>query len=351
MQIYRIVGEDEADPKAGSISYVSPVARVLISGQRRRRGRCRRSGAGDHRDRVSGAFNAIDSRPLSASLVGPFVPRHAGMALHHETVIIVDRDSAASIASTSASAMPRLLSRLLAVIFLKPLLRQIGRQSLQPFTTWIESRPDRHLRLRCMDAGPLRCLQNGGRLHRIVGGAGCAAASGCDLDAVAIDGEAPAAITRAGLAAAIREDLARIPGRAAQGVGIIGHVGGETSERSAEGTAYPKRPVCLPASVSARDRPDYFCRRDRLRIKQHRLLRLLAVQTDSLSRAAIFTLGSMSGLPSSSPCICSQPSLVTIWRVAVRFHASVTCIPRLWPSPVDGAHDRAGRPRHVRGCR
>ncbi|MGV2124641.1 transcription elongation factor GreA [Agrobacterium vitis] len=30
VQTYRIVGEDEADPKAGSISYVSPVARVLI---------------------------------------------------------------------------------------------------------------------------------------------------------------------------------------------------------------------------------------------------------------------------------------------------------------------------------
>ncbi|MNL84273.1 Transcription elongation factor GreA [compost metagenome] len=29
MQTYRIVGEDEADPKAGSISYVSPVARIL----------------------------------------------------------------------------------------------------------------------------------------------------------------------------------------------------------------------------------------------------------------------------------------------------------------------------------
>ncbi len=29
VQTYRIVGEDEADPKAGSISYVSPVARVL----------------------------------------------------------------------------------------------------------------------------------------------------------------------------------------------------------------------------------------------------------------------------------------------------------------------------------
>jgi len=30
VQKYRIVGEDEADPKAGSISYVSPVARALI---------------------------------------------------------------------------------------------------------------------------------------------------------------------------------------------------------------------------------------------------------------------------------------------------------------------------------
>ena len=30
VQTYRIVGEDEADPKAGSISYVSPVARMLV---------------------------------------------------------------------------------------------------------------------------------------------------------------------------------------------------------------------------------------------------------------------------------------------------------------------------------
>jgi transcription elongation GreA/GreB family factor len=30
VQKYRIVGEDEADPKAGSISYVSPVARSLM---------------------------------------------------------------------------------------------------------------------------------------------------------------------------------------------------------------------------------------------------------------------------------------------------------------------------------
>ena len=30
IQTYRIVGEDEADPKAGSISFVSPVARLLI---------------------------------------------------------------------------------------------------------------------------------------------------------------------------------------------------------------------------------------------------------------------------------------------------------------------------------
>lgn len=30
VQTYRIVGEDEADPAAGSISYVSPMARVLL---------------------------------------------------------------------------------------------------------------------------------------------------------------------------------------------------------------------------------------------------------------------------------------------------------------------------------
>ena len=30
VQTYRIVGEDEADPKSGSISFVSPVARALI---------------------------------------------------------------------------------------------------------------------------------------------------------------------------------------------------------------------------------------------------------------------------------------------------------------------------------
>ncbi|MBX4929109.1 transcription elongation factor GreA [Rhizobium binae] len=30
VQTYRLVGEDEADPKAGSISYVSPVARLLM---------------------------------------------------------------------------------------------------------------------------------------------------------------------------------------------------------------------------------------------------------------------------------------------------------------------------------
>jgi transcription elongation GreA/GreB family factor len=30
VQTYRIVGEDEADPKAGTISFVSPVARLLV---------------------------------------------------------------------------------------------------------------------------------------------------------------------------------------------------------------------------------------------------------------------------------------------------------------------------------
>lgn len=38
VQKYRIVGEDEADPKAGSISYVSPVARVLMSSTRTQSG-------------------------------------------------------------------------------------------------------------------------------------------------------------------------------------------------------------------------------------------------------------------------------------------------------------------------
>ena len=31
VQKYRIVGEDEADPKSGSISFASPVARLLMS--------------------------------------------------------------------------------------------------------------------------------------------------------------------------------------------------------------------------------------------------------------------------------------------------------------------------------
>lgn len=33
VQTYQIVGEDEADPKAGSISYVSPIARALMGKQ------------------------------------------------------------------------------------------------------------------------------------------------------------------------------------------------------------------------------------------------------------------------------------------------------------------------------
>ena len=31
IQTYRIVGEDEADPRSGSISFVSPVARLLMN--------------------------------------------------------------------------------------------------------------------------------------------------------------------------------------------------------------------------------------------------------------------------------------------------------------------------------
>ena len=33
MQKYRIVRDDEADPKAGLISFVSPVARLLLMGK------------------------------------------------------------------------------------------------------------------------------------------------------------------------------------------------------------------------------------------------------------------------------------------------------------------------------
>jgi transcription elongation GreA/GreB family factor len=32
-QEYRIVGEDEADPASGTISYLSPIARALMGGQ------------------------------------------------------------------------------------------------------------------------------------------------------------------------------------------------------------------------------------------------------------------------------------------------------------------------------
>jgi transcription elongation GreA/GreB family factor len=31
IEVYRIVGEDEADPKSGSISFISPVARLLMN--------------------------------------------------------------------------------------------------------------------------------------------------------------------------------------------------------------------------------------------------------------------------------------------------------------------------------
>ena len=53
VQTYRIVGEDEADPKAGSISFVAPVAKSLMGkavgdvvGRARRRSRFCRSGRG-----------------------------------------------------------------------------------------------------------------------------------------------------------------------------------------------------------------------------------------------------------------------------------------------------------------
>ena len=39
---YRIVGEDEADPSAGTISYVSPLARALVGKENRRGCQCRK---------------------------------------------------------------------------------------------------------------------------------------------------------------------------------------------------------------------------------------------------------------------------------------------------------------------
>ena len=49
-QTFRIVGEDEADPAKGAVSYVSPLARALLGKARRRhRDAGRRRGRGDRR--------------------------------------------------------------------------------------------------------------------------------------------------------------------------------------------------------------------------------------------------------------------------------------------------------------
>ena len=53
VQKYRIVGEDEADPKAGSISFVSPVARLLMGKAVGDVVRYIRSRARDHCDLVA----------------------------------------------------------------------------------------------------------------------------------------------------------------------------------------------------------------------------------------------------------------------------------------------------------
>ena len=56
VQTYRIVGEDEADPKAGSISFVAPVAKSLIG---KAVGRCRgfrRAGDRDFVDCVGDVY-------------------------------------------------------------------------------------------------------------------------------------------------------------------------------------------------------------------------------------------------------------------------------------------------------
>ena len=54
VQKYRIVGEDEADPKAGSISFVSPVARFLMG-----------KAVGDVVDTVGQELEIIRSRSTS----------------------------------------------------------------------------------------------------------------------------------------------------------------------------------------------------------------------------------------------------------------------------------------------
>ncbi len=54
VQTYRIVGEDEADPKAGTISFVSPVGEVADGKGGRRRRRLRRARDRDPLDRVGG---------------------------------------------------------------------------------------------------------------------------------------------------------------------------------------------------------------------------------------------------------------------------------------------------------
>ncbi len=70
VQTYRIVGEDEADPKAGSISFVAPVARSLMGkavGRRRGGGR-----AGDRNfgDWVGGVMMASAVSVKQGSMAG-----------------------------------------------------------------------------------------------------------------------------------------------------------------------------------------------------------------------------------------------------------------------------------------
>ena len=70
VQTYRIVGEDEADPKAGSISFASPVARSLMGKSGRRRRAVRRARARDQGDRV-GTISSLESRSRASLARSP----------------------------------------------------------------------------------------------------------------------------------------------------------------------------------------------------------------------------------------------------------------------------------------
>ena len=77
VQTYRIVGEDEADPKSGSISFASPVARLLMN---KAVGEEVNLGRPDDRNRVD-LLNAADRKPLPPDQWPEFEEIREG---HHE---------------------------------------------------------------------------------------------------------------------------------------------------------------------------------------------------------------------------------------------------------------------------